>query len=168
MKRQQFNIPLPPSPRRAQVQIVSVEDGRKNKILQDECDILSARLKNATEALARTGKRQKELLSNESQLSILNHGQADELSTLRSVRKQLESEVTELNSLRTSWKNVNEARKLAEFRLKNIQLSTSNMSQGAIIAQGGEKVAMFGPIIPRKHLGGGAANLVKYSVKENN
>ena len=42
------------------------------------------------------------------------------------------------------------------------------MSQGAIIAQGGEKVAMFGPIIPRKHLGGGAANLVKYSVKENN
>ena len=99
---------------------------------------------------------------------MLNHSQADELTTLRSVRKQLESEVVELNALRTSWTNVNDARKLAEFRLKNIQLSTSNMSQGAIIAQGGEKVAMFGSIIPRKHLGGGTANLVKYSVKENN
>jgi hypothetical protein len=168
MKRQQFNIPLPPSPKRAQVQIVSVEDGRKNKILQDECNILNTRLKNTAEALSRTGIRQKELLSNESQLSMINHEQDAELSTLRSVRKQLESEVVELKSLRTSWKNINEARKLAEFRLKNIQLSTSNMSQGAIIAQGGEKVAMFGPVIPRKHLGGGTANLVQYSVKENN
>ena len=145
-----------------------MEDGRKNKILQDECNILTTRLTNTTEALSRTGIRQKELLSNESQLSILNNEQAAELTTLRSVRKQLESEVIELNSLRTSWKNVNEARKLAEFRLKNIQLSTSNMSQGAIIAQGSEKVAMFGPVIPRKHLGGGTANLVQYSVKENN
>ena len=168
MKRQQFNIPLPPSPKRAQTQIVSVEDGRKNKILQDRCDLLSTELKNVTDALSRTGIRQKELLKRESQLSMLNHSQADELTTLRSVRKQLESEVVELNSLRTSWTNVNDARKLAEFRLKNIQLSTSNMSQGAIIAQGGEKVAMFGSIIPRKHLGGGTANLVKYSVKENN
>ena len=168
MKRQQFNVPIPHSAKRVQTQIVSVEDGRKNKILQDECDLLSTKLKNATDALARTGIRQKELLKRESQLSMLNHSQASELTTLRSVRKQLESEVVELNALRTSWTNVNEARKLAEFRLKNIQLSTSNMSQGAIIAQGGEKVAMFGSIIPRKHLGGGTANLVKYSVKENN
>jgi len=168
MKRQQFNVPIPPSINRVQTQIVSVEDGRKNKILQERCDLLSTKLDNATDALSRTSIRQKELLKRESTLSILNNEQANELNTLRSVRKQLESELVELNALRESWTNVNEARKLAEFRLKNIQLSTSNMSQGAIIAQGGEKVAMFGSIIPRKHLGGGTANLVKYSVKENN
>ena len=166
MKRQQFNQPNSKLPQ--QTKIVRVEDGRKNKILQDQKDALDMELVQTKDALDRTSSRSSELLRSESLLGTLSREQAGELAVLRSVTKQLESEVVELSSLRISLRAEKEARRLAEWRFNNIVASTSNMSQGAITSQGGSKVAMFGPVIPRKHLGGATPNLVRYSVKESN